>query len=281
MINGFIPASRFLPFLTWQDVQCLPDRENTVIIQPVGAIEQHGPHLPLVTDAAVLTGVLGAALEQLPSHIPAYCMAPLHYGKSNEHWHFPGTISLSAETLLHTLMEVGHSVYRAGLRKLILANGHGGQPQVVEIAARELRLAYPDMTVFPLFLWSVPHNGEELMSPRELKEGIHGGDAETSVMLALLPDQVKMVLAATEYPPLPPMELLSVEGPLPFAWVTRDLSASGVIGDPTAASLEKGKQLLDSLAVGWVRVIAEIHRFRMPAPEPVRAGSPASRGDRP
>ncbi|HEY9599681.1 MAG TPA: creatininase family protein, partial [Cyanophyceae cyanobacterium] len=132
-MHSFIPPERFFPYLTWTDIQAMPDQENVVIIQPVGAIEQHGPHLPLIVDAAIGVGVLGKALAKLPAEIPAYALPPLYYGKSNEHWQFPGTITLSAQTLLAVLMEMADSLYQSGFRKLVLMNSHGGQPQVMEI----------------------------------------------------------------------------------------------------------------------------------------------------
>lgn len=263
MMHGFIPPERFFPYLTWTEVQAIPDLANTVMVQPIGAIEQHGPHLPLIVDAAIATGVLGKALAKLDPAVPAYALPPLYYGKSNEHWHFPGTITLRAETLLALLTEVAESLYRAGFRKFVILNAHGGQPQVLEIVARDLHVKYPDFWVFPLFVWRVPHIAQELLTPQELEFGIHAGDAETSVMLNLLPDQVNMAKAIAEYPPsLPPNSLLSIEGQLPFAWTTQDLSQSGVIGDPTPANSEKGAQLLESLVAGWVQVLSEIYRFQ-------------------
>lgn len=265
MMHAFIPPERFFPYLTWTDIAEMPDKANVVIIQPVGAIEQHGPHLPIVVDTAIGTGVLGKALSQLPAEIPAYALPPLCYGKSNEHWHFPGTITLSAQTLLAVLMEVAESLYRSGFRKLIFLNSHGGQPQVIEIAARDLHQQYADFLVFPLFTWRVPHAGREVLSDVEREYGIHAGDAETSIMLSILPDQVHMDRAVKEYPPqLPPDSLLSMEGKLPFAWVTRDLSQSGVLGDATIASREKGDRLLDSVTAGWVQVIQDVYRFQQP-----------------
>jgi creatinine amidohydrolase len=265
MMHGFIPPERFLPYLSWTEIEALPDRANTVILQPLGAIEQHGPHLPVVTDMAIASGVLGAALARLDASVPAYSLAPLGYGKSDEHVGFPGTITLSAETLLHLLMEIGHSVYRSGFRKLAFVNAHGGQPQVVEIAARQLRIAYSDLEVFPLFIWNVPRERVPLPPGVDLETEIHAGDSETSLMLALLPEQVRMALARREVVSLKPGSLLSIEGKLPFAWVTRDLSGSGVIGDPTHATREKGEALLDALAQGWVRVLTELHTFRQPS----------------
>jgi len=240
---------------------------TVVIIQPIGAIEQHGPHLPLVVDAAISLGVLGEALKQLEVAIPAYALPPLYYGKSNEHWHFPGTITLSAQTLMAVLMEVATSVYRAGFRKLVLMNSHGGQPQILEIVARDLHQQYEGFVVFPLFTWRVPNVTADLLDARELEQGIHAGDAETSLMLALLPDQVRLDRAMAEYPPeLAPDSLLSLEGKLPFAWTTRDVSRSGVIGDPTTATSTKGDRILASLAAGWTQVLRDIHQFRQPSP---------------
>jgi len=137
-------------------------------------------------------GVIGKALAKLEAETPAYSLPPLYYGKSNEHQHFPGTITLSAETLLAVLWEMAESVYRAGFRKLALVNSHGGQPQVMEIAARDIHASYKDFLVFPLFTWRVPSIAEELFSQKELELGIHAGKIETSLMLSLLPEQVKM-----------------------------------------------------------------------------------------
>ncbi|MGQ4645986.1 creatininase family protein [Lyngbya aestuarii] len=260
-----IPPERFFPYLTWTDIQAMPDKENVVIIQPVGSIEQHGPHLPLIVDSAIGVGVLGKALTKLEPDIPAYALPNLYYGKSNEHWHFPGTITLSAQTLLAVLMEMADSIYRAGFRKLVLMNSHGGQPQVMEIAARDIHQQHEDFLVFPLFTWRVPYPGKELTTPEELEYGIHAGDLETSVMLSLLPEQVRMDKAVKEYPHgLPEDSLLSMEGKLPFAWVTRELTASGVLGDATAATKEKGDRLLESVSDSWAKVIKDIYKFRQP-----------------
>ncbi|WP_013324321.1 creatininase family protein [Gloeothece verrucosa] len=265
MMHGFIPPKRFFPYLTWTDIQAMPDKENVVIIQPVGAIEQHGPHLPIIVDSAISMGVLGKALLKLDAEIPAYALPCLYYGKSNEHWHFPGTITLSAQTLLSVIQEMAQSLYRSGFRKLVLMNSHGGQPQIMEIAARDLHQQYPDFSVFPLFTWRVPHIAKELLTPQELEYGIHAGDAETSILLSLLPEQVKMDQAVKEYPQgLPADSLLSMEGKLPFAWLTAELSQSGVMGDATAASREKGDRLLESVSNGWVQVIKDVYQFRQP-----------------
>lgn len=265
MMHGFIPQKRYFPYLTWTEIQSMSDKENVVIIQPVGAIEQHGPHLPIVVDSAIGMGVLGKALEKLEDCIPAYSLPCLYYGKSNEHWHFPGTITLSAQTLLLVLIEIADSLYRSGFRKLVLMNSHGGQPQVMEIAARDIHQKYGDFLVFPLFTWRVPNIAHELLTEKELEYGIHAGDAETSIMLSLLPEQVKMEKAVTEYPQgMPEDSLLSMEGQLPFAWLTSELTQSGVMGDATAATKEKGDRLLESVADGWVRVIKDIYKFCQP-----------------
>ena len=111
MMHGFIPPQRYFPYLTWTEIERLPDKANTVIIQPIGAIEQHGPHLPIVVDSAISMGVLGKALGKLDEQIPAYALPCLYYGKSNEHWQFPGTITLSAVTLLSVIKEMADSIY--------------------------------------------------------------------------------------------------------------------------------------------------------------------------
>jgi len=265
MLNTWIPPDRFLPWRSSADLASMPDRAGTLVIVPVGAIEQHGPHLPAAVDTVILMGVLGHALARLPDDIPCQCAAPLCYGKSNEHVDFPGTVALSAQTLLATLAEILDSLHRSGFRKVALVNGHGGQPQVVEIAARDARVRHRDLTVFPLFVWSVPNCAASLFDAREMQYGIHAGAAETALMLALAPQTVRMDRARAEWPRnLPAEGLLSMEGARSFAWLTHDLTESGVLGDPCAATPEKGAELLDSLADGWVRLIGELHRFQQP-----------------
>ncbi|MEL6495095.1 MAG: creatininase family protein [Cyanobacteria bacterium J06623_7] len=265
MMHGFVPSERYFSYLTRLQIEEMPDKENVVIIQPIGAIEQHGPHLPIAVDAAISMGVLGKALEKLPAKIPAYALPCLYYGKSNEHSGFSGTFTLSATTLLAVITEVAVSVYRSGFRKLVLMNSHGGQPQIMEIVARDIHQEYPDFAVFPLFTWRVPHNAGDFLTPQEQEYGIHAGDAETSIMLALLPEQVQMDKAVKEYPQgLPEDSLLDMEGKLPFAWLTRELSQSGVMGDATVATKAKGDRILESVADGWVRVIEDIYQFQQP-----------------
>jgi creatinine amidohydrolase len=263
MQNSITP-NRYYPYLTWEEIANLPNKENIVILQPMGAIEQHGFHLPLSVDIEICMGVLTNALTDLSPEIPAFCLPPLYYGKSNEHIHFPGTITLSTQTLIAVLTDVATSVYRAGFRKLAFVNAHGGQPQILEIVARDLHQQYPDFSIFPLFIWRVPNIAKELLSDREWELGIHAGDAETSVMLSLLPDRVKMDRAIAEYPQGLPKSSLSMEGNLPFAWLTSDLSKSGVLGDPTVATKEKGDRLLASLVTGWIQAIADIYHFVPP-----------------
>lgn len=265
MLHGFCPPARFLPYLSWTDITALPDRENTVIVLPVGATEQHGPHLPCAVDTLIAAGVVGHALSRLPASVPAYAMAPITYGKSEEHLHFPGTVTLTGRTLLSTIEELGESVYRAGFRKLLFVNGHGGQPQVLEMAARELRLRHGDFIVVPSFTWRVPHVAGQYLSEREKRLAMHAGHAETALVLALAPETVHMERAEAHYPPEFPSKLLSPDGRPACAWAARDFGESGVIGDPTPATAEQGHAILDSLATGWAQAITELHAARWPA----------------
>ena len=265
MLHGYNPPHRYLPYLSWTEIAELPDRENTVIVLPTGATEQHGPHLPCAVDSVISAGVVGHALARLPASVPAYAMAPITYGKSEEHLHFPGTMTLSGETLLATMNEIGESVYRAGFRKLLIVNGHGGQPQVMEMAARELRLRHGDFIVVPSFTWRVPHVAGQYLSEREKKLAMHAGHAETALMLALAPDTVRMDRAVTNYPPEFPSTLLSPDGRPACAWSARDFGPSGIIGDPLPATAVQGQAILDSLAQSWAQAITELHTLRWAA----------------
>jgi creatinine amidohydrolase len=153
-----------------------------------------------------------------------------------------------------------------GFRKLAFVNSHGGQPQVIEIAARDAHERHPDFSLFPLFIWRVPSPRQHLLSAREREFGIHAGTAETSLLLKLLPQQVRKDRLVCEYPKgLPQNSMISMEGALPFAWLTHDLTESGALGDATAATDAIGAELLDSLANGWAKLIGELHAFRQPA----------------
>ncbi|WP_332739788.1 creatininase family protein [Hydrogenophaga sp.] len=269
MLHGYNPPLRFLPYLSWTEIADLPDKANTVIVLPTGATEQHGPHLPCAVDTVIAAGVIGHALARLPESVPAYAMAPITYGKSEEHLHFPGTVTLSGETLLATMNEVGESVYRAGFRKLLIVNGHGGQPQVMEMSARELRLRHGDFIVVPSFTWRVPHVAGQYLSDKEKKLSMHAGHAETALMLALAPETVRMDRAVVNYPPAFPSALLSPDGRPACAWSARDFGPSGIIGDPLPATAEQGLAILDSLADSWATAITELHTLEWaPRAEP-------------
>ena len=262
MMHGYNPPHRYLPYLSWTEIAALPDRENTVIVLPTGATEQHGPHLPCAVDTVICSGVVGHALAALPPEVPAFAMAPITYGKSEEHLHFPGTITLTGETLLATMIEIGESIYRAGFRKLLIVNGHGGQPQIMEIMAREMRLRHGDYIVVPQHTWRLPHVAGRYMADKEKKLAMHAGHAETAIMLALAPDTVHMERAVTNYPPEFPSKLLSPDGRPACAWTARDFGSSGVIGDPTSATREQGEEILDTLSASWVQALTELHALR-------------------
>ncbi len=267
MIHAYNPPARFLPYLSWTEIADLPDKANTVVVLPTGAMEQHGPHLPCAVDTIICAGVIGHALARLPDAVPAFAMAPITYGKSEEHLHFPGTMTLSGPTLLATMNELGESVYRAGFRKLLIVNGHGGQPQVMEMAARELRLRHGDYIVVPHSTWRLPHVGGKFFSDQEKRLAMHAGHGETAIMLALAPDTVRMHRAVANYPPVFPSKLLSPDGRPACAWSSRDFGPSGVIGDPLPATREQGEAILESLAQSWAEAITELHHARWPARE--------------
>jgi creatinine amidohydrolase len=262
MLHGYFPPHRFLPYLSWTEITALPDRENTVIVLPVGATEQHGPHLPCSVDTVIAAGVIGKAFERLPAEVRAFGLPPISYGKSEEHLHFAGTMTLTGTTLLSTMIELGESVYRSGFRKLVFANGHGGQPQVLEMAARELRLRHGDFVIVPFGVSRVPNVSGKFISDQERKQSMHAGHSETALMLALAPDTVHMERAEAAFPPVFPSKILSADGRPACAWVARDFGPSGVIGDPTTATREQGEAILDSLATSWVQAITELHAMQ-------------------
>jgi creatinine amidohydrolase len=262
MLHGYTPPARFLPYLSWTQIAELPDKANIPIVLPAGSVEQHGPHLPCLVDTIIAAGVMGHALARLPAEVPAFALPALSYGKSDEHLHFPGTVTLEGTTLLDTVTQIGESVYRMGFRKLLIVNAHGGQPQVMEMAARELRLRHGNYQVLPHFVWRVPHVAGQFMSEREKRLSMHAGHAETAILMALAPDTVRMAHAVANYPPEFPSKVLSPDGRPAAAWTARDFGPSGVIGDPLPATPAQGQAILDSLAESWAQGLRDLHAMQ-------------------
>jgi creatinine amidohydrolase len=256
-----------LPRRRWQDMTSADftalDVERTVAILPIGAIEQHGPHLPVTVDACVNEMLLARVLEQAGPDLPITALPMQAVGKSNEHLAFPGTLALSAETLTRVCMELGASVGRASIRKLILLNSHGGQPQIMDIVARELRVEHRMFVVN--VAWQALLSASDLFAADELRHGIHGGEVETSLMLHLRPDLVRMELAddfvslsrtmADDY------RWLTPEGRIGFGWQAQDLHPAGACGNARAASADKGRQLAERAVTNMLELLAEVVRY--------------------
>ncbi|MFQ6539052.1 creatininase family protein [Aphanothece stagnina] len=223
------------------------------MIWPWGAVEQHGPQLPLGTDALFAERVVDAVLARLPSERPIWRLPLQAVGFSPEHHGFPGTLSITAGQLIDLVMTLGSQLAEAGFQRLVLLNGHGGQIALLQAAARQLRATAPRMGVLPCFLWSGPEGLADLLPEPERRDGLHAGLAETSLMLHLAPE-----LVGSDRPrdgldgPLPPTGW-SLEREAPCAWLTQDLSRSGVVGDSRGAEATLGEQLFERLVDGWTR----------------------------
>jgi creatinine amidohydrolase len=253
--------ARYWRELAWTDFQGL-DVEATVAVLPVAAIEQHGPHLPVGVDAFINEGVVTAAMALMPDSV--LVLPTSQVGKSNEHLAFPGTLSHSAETLIRIWTEIGESVARAGVRKFVMLNSHGGQPQIMDIVARDLRVRLGMFAVAANLsgLGRVPG----LFSELEGRHGIHGGASETSQMLHLRGDLVRMAHAADFAPESIGIEsefrYLRAEGhAVGFGWQTQDLHASGACGDATDADAARGARIVAAKAAGVAELMAEVARF--------------------
>src|SRR5579863_6453827 len=173
--------------MTWRDFQ-RADMAKAIAILPVAAIEQHGPHLPVGVDSFINGGYLALAMERTPPELDVLYLPLQAIGKSNEHIEFPGTLTFSHETLIRAWTEIGESVARTGCRKLIIVNSHGGNVPIIDIVARQLRVQLSMLVVHAS--WSRFGYPDGLFSDAERKHGIHAGDAETSLMLALRPESV-------------------------------------------------------------------------------------------
>ena len=248
--------------LTWPDFQAA-DMERAVAVLPVAAIEQHGPHLPVGVDALIMEGYLDRVMERLPDDSGALFLPVQCVGTSREHVAFPGTLTLTPETALRAWIEIGESVARAGCRKLVIANSHGGNNALIDIVARELRVRR-NMLVVPAF-WHRFGYPDGLFSGHERQHGIHAGDIETSLMLAFRPDLVRTDEIDHFRPASVEMardfQWLRATGPQGFGWMAQDLSPSGAMGDAAAARVDKGESAADYGVTAFIELLADVEAF--------------------
>jgi len=246
----------------WQDFAGL-DPERAIAVLPVAAIEQHGPHLPLGTDAFIMEGYLARVRQSLPDESDTVFLPIQTIGQSREHLAFAGTLTLSPEPTLAAWLEISESVARAGFRKLVIVNSHGGNSAIVDLVARELRIKHSMLAV--LSSWSRLGYPAGLFSAAEIEHGIHGGEIETALMLAFRPDLVCMDKAADFTPASVAMERdfaqLRAARPAGFGWMSQDLNASGAIGNASLATGQKGEAAADFGAAAFIELLRDVERF--------------------
>ena len=256
------PSSRWWWDLSTREFAGL-DWDTLVAILPIAAVEQHGPHLPVRVDAAINAGIVARAVDLMPPDLNALVLPMLPIGKSNEHLLYPGTLSFSYETLARMWIEIGESVFRAGGRRLLFVNSHGGQPQVMEIVIRELRVRLGMLAVG--CGWSGITPKDDLFAAAERRHGIHGGEIETSVMMHLHADLVRQEHAEDFVPLSVAMEeqggLLTPEGAVGFGWAAQDLHPAGVSGNAAAADARRGAILVERAAHALVALTREVSAF--------------------
>lgn len=255
-------SARFWGDLKTTDFQGLAP-ETTLAVLPLAAIEQHGPHLPVSVDTTVMNAMLALAMPQVPAGLDVLVLPTLAICKSNEHLHSPGTLTLSWESAIRSWIEIGESVKRAGLRKLVLVTSHGGNVDPMKVVARELRVAHGMLAVSTS--WSNFGLPPGLFAPLDALHGIHGGDVETALMLHFRPDLVDMSKAGRFEPLTVTMaedyKWLRPTGAHPFAWMAQDVNPSGAVGDASLATAEKGKATAEFQAKGFVELLADVAKF--------------------
>lgn len=250
---------KFLPRLTTLEIESMP-KEDVLIILPVGAVEQHGPHMPVYTDALLGEVMLNEAFEHLPEDAPIWMIPSFCYGKSTEHLEHPGTITLSAQTMMMVLQDIAASLARSGFKKLLLFNTHGGNADLLGMMAREIRIS-TGLAVYRLDPGAV-HYSDSFTDDVEKASGIHAGDVETSLVLAAAPDWVHPELALREIPNFPRSSSFSFRLKS-FAWVMKDISGSGIAGDATKATPERGAAMLQKAGPLLAEALMEIAAFDM------------------
>jgi creatinine amidohydrolase len=248
----------------WQDRTTadfrLVDPEKTVALLPVAAVEQHGPHLPLSTDAAINDGVVRAALERVPAAASLWVLPPQNVGLSPEHTSFPGTLTVADFTLADVWTDLGRSVARAGVRKLVIFNTHGGQKALVDLVAMRLRAECAMLVARATYFALGTPPG--VFDAAEAAHDIHGGEVETSLMLHLRPDLVRSAELA-DFRGLPHElaarnRVLGAEKPVGIGWRSEDLHPAGACGNAQRADAAKGAKHLAYLAERLALLVAEL-----------------------
>ena len=262
-------APRFWAELKSTDFASL-DRARCIAVLPVAAIEQHGPHLPLNVDTTLVEGVIAAALPQLPADLPVLFLPTQAVGLSPEHAAFAGTLTLKAETVIRLWTELAESVAATGVKKLVLLNSHGGQVGLLDVVARDLR-ARLGLLVYSVNWFNLPLLDQRgasihsLFSAEEHRFGIHAGEIETSMMLALKPDQVDMTKAqnfrSSSQDRAEKFSLLGDGKSAKLAWQMQDYNPYGAVGNAAAASAEKGQAVLNAAGRSLATLLAEIDQL--------------------
>jgi creatinine amidohydrolase len=258
------PAERYLPYRTTTDIADLP-KQHALVVLPIASIEQHGPHLPIASDTILGQTIIARALERLGPDDHVWVLPGLAYSKSNEHRAFPGTMTLEQATLAAVVRDLAASVVRAGFRRLALVNSHGGNPAVLEHVARDAHEA-TGLIIFPLFLFRMGVEYGEL-DEDEAHWGTHAGEWETSALLAVAPELVRLDRTADlgGYPSYEtPVRHVSLRGPVTYAWLTHEISPTGNLGDPRRATLAHGEAIVEATIARLVEVFREMATFEMP-----------------
>ena len=240
------------------------DPAQTVALLPLGATEQHGPHLPLNVDQLLVDAMVGGAIQRLPKSSPVLVLPTVSVGLSTEHTAFAGTLSLSGHTSLGLLRDIGASVARSGVRKLLMFNAHGGHVSVMDMVSRDLRGM--GLTVFHSSWEQLPLGlAIEAFEATERRHGVHAGEMETSLMLALAPELVRMDLAqdfASSAIDRVRQHPLLGQGHCRMGWHVQDLHPSGAVGQAGRADARRGQALLDAIHHQLALLLSQLIEFQ-------------------
>lgn len=238
-------------------------RKDWIAVLPLGAHEQHGPHLPFETDALIASGIVERLVDVLPDELPVTFLPVESVGYSIEHMDVAGTKTLYWREAVERWLGIAEELSKQGIKKFVMLNAHGGNSPLLTIVATEARIRFDMLAVATS--WTRFGLPEGLIKPEDKAIDIHGGDIETSVMLALCPDQVNMQKAESfgsrqsEF--AEKFRYLRAYGPHAFGWKMSDLNAKGVAGDAAAASAEKGELILAHAISGIVELLRDVDRF--------------------
>lgn len=253
--------------MKWPEIKEIA-KENRVVVIPIGMLEDHGYHLPIITDVLITYTICRKAAERIADSV--ILMPPQYHGYSPHHMDFPGPITIKGPTFIEYMLDIIRSLAHHGFRRILLVNGHGSNTPWLEVVARLAVVERPDVLCALVNWWAIPELAEEVKKLRGSERGgmSHACELETSLMLAIKQELVEMDKAVKDVSYqtsryFPPKDFYYPSGPVTMMPYWSTISRTGTRGDPTHATKEKGEKWLAAAVEGLIGIIREFRELEI------------------